>query len=104
MAGGAMPVLSAFSASTNSVGLSILSTWRMPMQLDNPLDDTWKTYATVYLKSVSDEAKKDFAGRSDAEKKVILRDYVKKNTAQTKEAKDAAKLLLRLLRDRSVHG
>ena len=40
------------------------------MPLDNPLDDTWKTYATVYLKSVSDEAKKDFARRSDAEKKV----------------------------------
>jgi hypothetical protein len=69
------------------------------MPPDNPFDDTWETYATIYLKSVGDEAKNNFAGRSDAEKKVILRDYVKKNTAQTKKAKDASELLLRLLRD-----
>ena len=59
----------------------------------------WKQGEKFYLESASDEAKKEFTGLSELEKKEAIRNFLKKNAVQTKEGKEATKLLMRLLQD-----
>jgi hypothetical protein len=69
----------------------------MPMSYVGPA--MWQRGEELYLEAADDDAKKLFSSLSDSDKKGVIREFVKRNAAPTKEGKEWTKLLLDMLQD-----
>jgi hypothetical protein len=79
----------------------MVSTWRTPMPFPEKfVASNWQYAEKLYLRELAtQEARKEFSELSHSKKKETIRNFFKKNAVQTKEGKEATKLLMRLLPD-----